>query len=171
VSRRSEFVDAAVEAVWMCRLSESRILTPSDPPSLTRYGYVSAPGANPGWKYDYYSHILAAQRLLHAAEAISEDLDDASLVVACHVFSEHWEQLRDLRNVLQHPKNTSIRWRHEVLVLPGRIEHRRQGCDPDWSLSIAELHAPVEALWIALNTALDSAGTSSHDKNARWIRG
>lgn len=64
MTRLAEFEEAAVEALWMCRLAESRLRSPADPPALDRYSVVGRPGLP--WKYDYYSHVLASQRLFTA---------------------------------------------------------------------------------------------------------
>lgn len=153
MTRLDEFVEAADEATWMCRLAESRLSTPADPPALGRY----LPGGVPNqpWKFDYYSHVLAAQRLMHSADAINEILDDGDLAEAIDGFRAHWRHLRDLRNVLQHPRNTSIRWERDVRAFFDRIEYRLPGCDPMWVFTIEELHSPVEDLWAAVKDALE----------------
>jgi hypothetical protein len=168
MTRLDEFEEAAVEAVWMSRLAESRLLSPADPPSLDRYLHVGSAGIP--WKYDYYSHVLASQRLLNSAEAIAEILGaDEPLESAVESFRTHWEHLRGLRNVLQHPKNTSIRWDRDVWAFPDRIEYRLPGCDPVWVFTIEELHAPVERLWKAVHAAVAEHATSHFDEQGRRV--
>ena len=167
MTRLHEFEEAAVEALWMCRLAESRLLSPADPPALDRYAHVGRPGLP--WKYDYYSHVLASQRLFHSAEAVAEILDADALGSAVEIFENHWDELRGLRNVLQHPKNTSIRWNRDVSAFLDRLEYRLPDCHPIWSLTIEELHAPVERLWSAVHTAVAEHTSSQFDAEGRQI--
>lgn len=168
MARLDEFEEAADEALWMSRLAESRLLSPADPPELDRYPHVGSPGLP--WKYDYYSHVLASQRLLHSAEAIAEIIGaDVSLGSAVATFRTHWEHLRGLRNVLQHPKNTSIRWDRDVYAFPDRIEYRLPGRDPIWVFTIEELHAPVEDLWTAVQAAMEEHALSHFDAQGRRV--
>lgn len=145
----------------MCRLAESRLLSPEDPPALDRYSHVGPPGLS--WKYDYYSHVLASKRLFHSAEAIAEILDADALAAGVGTFRTHWNRLRGLRNVLQHPKNTSIRWARDVAAFPDRIEYRKSKCDPIWVFTIEELQDPVERLWTAVHAAVEEHATSHFD--------
>lgn len=167
MARLAEFEEAAVEAIWMCRLAESRLLSPANPPALDRYSHVGPPG--PPWKYDYYSHVLAAQRLFHSAEAIADILGTQALTSALQTFRDHWNQLRGLRNILQHPKNTSIRWHRDVWVFPDRLEYRLPGCHPIWVLTIEDLHAPVERLWGAVHAAIEDHAISHFDEEGRGL--
>lgn len=168
MTRLDEFEEAAVEALWMSRLAESRLLSPADPPALGRYAPVGSPGLP--WKYDYYSHVFASQRLLHSAEAIAELVGaDAALELAVQEFRTHWEHLRELRNVLQHPKNTSIRWERDVWAFPDRIEYRLPKSDPMWVFTIEALHAPVERLWAAVHAAMEKHARSQYDAQGRRV--
>lgn len=168
MTRLGEFEEAAVEALWMSRLAESRLLSPADPAALDRYAPVGSPGSP--WKYDYYSHVLASQRLLNSAEAIAEIIGaDESLKLAVETFRTHWQHLRGLRNVLQHPRNTTIRWDRDVWAFPDRIEYRLPGCDPIWVFTIEELHAPVERLWAAVHIAMEGHATSNYDGEGRRV--
>lgn len=152
----------------MSRLAESRLLSPADPPALDRYPHVGSPALP--WKYDYYAHVLASQRLLHSAEAIAEIIrTDVSLKSAVETFAAYWEDLRGLRNVLQHPKNTSIRWDRDVSAFPDRIEYRLPGCDPIWVFTIEELHGPVERLWAAIHAAIEEHFVSHFDAQGRRV--
>lgn len=162
--RLDEFEDAAIEALWMCRLAESRLRDPSDPPALDRYQPVGIDG-HP-WKYDYYSHVLASQRLMNAVEALNEVLGDESLSAARRTFQEHWNDLRSLRNVLQHPKNTGVLWQH-VSAYHDRIAYQLPGCDPQWVFTLTELHDPVESLWSAAHEAREAHGGSRYEEDGR----
>lgn len=165
MTRLGEFEEAAVEAIWMCRLAESRLLSPADPPPLDRYAHVGPTGLP--WKYDYYSHVLASQRLLFSAEALLEIIGRDTLTSAVKRFRAHWGDMISLRSVLQHPKSTSIRWNRDVLAFPDRIEYRLPGCDPSWVFTIEQLHAPAEHLWTAVHAALDEHGAGHYDQHGR----
>jgi hypothetical protein len=128
------------------------LVSPGDPDSISRYGRVPNLPRGP-WKYDYFSHILAQQRLLLAAEAVNEPLNDPTLGKAIQDFKDHWDELRPLRDVMQHPKSRVIPWQH-VTGFYDRIEYRHPvSKEVIWSYTIDELHQPVESLYSAVIAA------------------
>lgn len=116
-----------------------------DPGSITDYLPIGP--RNAPWTYDYYNHVFAAKRLLESAEALNESWRSPELSDAITQFRGHWSNLKGVRDVLQHPKSTLIKWQ-SVSAFYDRIEYRPvAGADPVWRYTLDQLHDPVEALW------------------------
>jgi len=157
MSRLGEFAEAAYESVWMCRLSESRLVTPVDPPAIERYGLPPNRPTWP-WTYDYYAHLVAAQRLLASGEAINQSQKNTHLAQAIDQFRAHWSRLKPLRDALFHPQSKAIPWQH-VHAFFDRIEYRHPvSKEIVWVFTIEELHRPVEELYAAITLNGDSSG-------------
>lgn len=108
---------------------------------------------NAPWKFDYYNHMFASKRLLESAEAINEILSDPGLAAELNSFRSQWQTLRPLRDVLQHPRSTIIKWR-SVDAFYDRIEYRPiSGAEPQWRFTLDELHDSAESLWAAVEAA------------------
>lgn len=103
---------------------------------------------------------------MNAAGALNETMRDECLATAHQAFKEHWNDLRGLRNVLQHPKNTDTLWTH-VSAYHDRIAYQHPGCDPQWVFTITELHGPVEFLWSAVHLALETHDGSRYEEDGR----
>lgn len=142
---------AAVEGVWACRLAYARIATPRDPEAIARWEPAGSSSAV--WKYDWYAHVLFAQRLFDAAKLATQGVSDEPLDRAVTSFAEHWETLRGLRNVLQHPLSRDVDL-DAVWVFPDRIRYQEPGRDPLWEHYLDDLHSPVERLFEAIDEAL-----------------
>lgn len=144
---RERLMTAAVEAVWGCRLSYARLLTPIDPPAIQEFD--PAGGSDQAWVYDWYSHVLFASQLFEAVRALIPIIAEPALRIGLAEYSAHWEQLRGVRNVLLHPisRDVNVGW---LWPFADRLEYREPGADPRWVLDREGLHDPVERLYAVI---------------------
>jgi hypothetical protein len=135
----------AYEAVWACRLCFARISTPVKPPGIQRW---LPHGGDQPWVYDWYWHVISAQRLNEAAKALQRAKPDERLRDAIDAFDAHWGRLRPLRNVVEHPPSRDFNL--DDLWVSTTMRLQKYGADPEWEFTIDQLHDPVEALYTVI---------------------